>query len=244
MDTNIELCLTLCEKSYDDNNILETNYKNNNLIIFNKEDAKGFSIELNNILYICWRGSYNVTNFIRDIEILDKKELFLNDKFCGKIHRGFFDYYNLLKENTINIVKQTKCKKIIFTGHSLGASILISALELKLLNPNNNIDISTITFGSPKLGNNDFVKIFNTEISNSLRIYDSDDVVSKSPLGLNYYHVDKPLKLINKTYYSWTKVLIGLINILFLKKIIKKNELYFHTIENYKKKINLLTVLK
>ena len=89
-------------------------------------------------------------------------------------------------------LKKEGDKHIYFIGYSLGSSILLSALEIKLLlNEKDNVNINTLTFGSPKLGDKYFMKFFNETVTNSLRIYDNNDIICEYPRETEYYHIEK-----------------------------------------------------
>ena len=58
---------------------------------------------------------------------------------------------------------------------------------------------SIYTFASPKVGNSDFVNLFNKTISNSYRIVNDNDLIPEVPLKLlNYRHVDSNFVLTSK----------------------------------------------
>jgi triacylglycerol lipase len=100
----------------------------------------------------------------------------------GKVHRGFKaallevwtdleDYISSLRKNNL---------KIWITGHSLGAALatLAAARYSKAQ--------GLYTFGSPRVGDQDFKKVFNV---NTYRFVNSSDIVTKVPPSNMYRHV-------------------------------------------------------
>jgi hypothetical protein len=242
----IKFCLLLCENSYKEEDALLEIYKEKDLNILREKNARGLSVEYDNDLYICWSGLADTKEFLKnfmDYNNNHKEDTVFNNNICGKVHECFFEYYSKLRNKTMNIVKTflnnngSKDKRIYFVGYSLGASILLSALEIKLLLTDINTEIFTITFGSPKLGNKKFSKIFNALIDNSLRFYDSDDIVCTYPIEYGYYHVNKGLDIKENKKYSWLRLLWRWISC--LKRTKRSVEYYVkqHTIENYKNKM-------
>lgn len=80
----------------------------------------------------------------------------------------------------------------VVTGHSLGSALsTLFALENA---EKQKFDISTLcTFASPRVGNGEFVRLFNGLPINSWRIVNTDDEVPKLPFRLplfDYQHVD------------------------------------------------------
>lgn len=247
MDKN-SFCILLCEDAFKDDTYLEEKYIGKKLSILSEKEARGFAIEDNNDLYICWRGLYDLIDIFNNLANFNKEYIAFNNKLCGKVNGYIFKYYSLLRNETMNVVKEyletntDKDKRIYFTGYSLGASILLSALEIKFLLKDTNVEIITITFGSPKLGDKYFTKIFNEAIVNSLHIYDSNDIVCKYPKGISYYHMENRFKLRIKKQTLF-QLFLNSMKRLFIKRdnsdIILKKNMYIriHTVESYKDKM-------
>jgi hypothetical protein len=81
----------------------------------------------------------------------------------------------------------------IVTGHSLGAAL--ATLFVMENDSKRNFDVSTLcTFASPRVGNMEFVHLFNKLPIDSWRIFNSRDLVPRLPLSfpifLDYGHID------------------------------------------------------
>lgn len=107
----------------------------------------------------------------------------------GRVHAGFKESCDDLYDEVLGwIVQNATKKKIIVTGHSLGAAIAtLFASRIKA--------DELYTFGSPRVGNRTFVKTFTTP---HWRFVNNNDVVTKVPPIPFYYH-DGELKYITST---------------------------------------------
>lgn len=149
---------------------------------------------LNKKIFIVFKGSSDLNDFFSDLNFLTVDP---EIDIPGKVHKGFFD---ILFEKCQDIPKdadKTRADKIkdlisqypdtteiVITGHSLGAatgSIFYAFIKESIPNK-----LRLITFGSPRVGNITFSKY----ISECHRIVNSDDIVTKIPLPLGYYHAD------------------------------------------------------
>ena len=106
-------------------------------------------------------------------------------------------------------IEQHPGYQFIATGHSLGASvatlILYEAVSGKYIDPSINEPV-LITFGQPRIGNENFVKDFNEKIKNVIRIVRDGDIVVSLPYSLinNPYRHIGGLVLVNKDMTSMT----------------------------------------
>ena len=58
-----------------------------------------------------------------------------------------------------------------------------------------------MTFGSPKVGNKNFVDEYNKYVKDSYRIVNKNDIIEYFPLPIIYKHIHKPIYLEeNKNY--------------------------------------------
>jgi Lipase (class 3) len=166
------------------------------VVFLDNENAEGlvYTVGMEK-LFICWRGTDETKDMISNLK-LSLKPFYCGVKYCGKVHSGFMNYYQkltpLLNEHIDKFINNGG-NTIVFTGHSLGASVLFTALQCSL--HHKNMDIKCFTFGSPKLGDATFVKTFNENVKNSMRVCMQKDIVPKLPTQLCYKHVDKLLEL-------------------------------------------------
>eukprot|EP00928_Gymnodinium_smaydae_P036252 TRINITY_DN25356_c0_g1_i1.p1 TRINITY_DN25356_c0_g1~~TRINITY_DN25356_c0_g1_i1.p1 ORF type:complete len:394 (-),score=73.49 TRINITY_DN25356_c0_g1_i1:344-1525(-) len=111
---------------------------------------------------VAFRGSVNKANWEADFEawLVDWPPAAWGGKRCYgcKVHRGFADAYAELRQQMAEAVTALGCKRLAFTGHSLGASVTtLAALDSRL---HGYAVAKMYTFGSPHVGNTAFVRTF------------------------------------------------------------------------------------
>lgn len=146
------------------------------------QDTQAYMWKIDQTIYVCFRGSSSLYDFIADLDI----------ELEGNLHKGFWKQFCAIEpditEDICNFSQDIKT--IIFSGHSLaGALATIAGHFYGAKYPSINIDI--ITFGSPRVGNSTFVKEFNRSVRKSLRIFHCEDIVAKIPMNHPYIHVGK-----------------------------------------------------
>lgn len=148
-----------------------------------------------NYMVICFRGSFNLDNFIRDGDFK------LKDMTGYKVHNGFQAGYELVKETLRTQIAEklnsnTNIKNIGFTGHSLGAALTTIALldiseminaDAKLKARAFNYDL--VTYGGPRIGDAAFAKKIHDipGLKYNMRIIKGQDLVTQIP-GDPYVH--------------------------------------------------------
>lgn len=155
---------------------------------------------------------------------------YLNEKIHYKsydpmVHTGFHQMYGLMKyalfevlqvylNNNINDNNEYE-KQIIFTGHSLGGAVSILATSCmfygcdKIHNATESsskkVKIWNVTFGSPKVGNYDFSRVYNELVSRdyiwSCHYFHNSDPVPCLPMLSGFYSCNNAVQ-INQTNES------------------------------------------
>jgi predicted lipase len=75
---------------------------------------------------------------------------------------------------------------ITFCGHSLGGAIAMFAAVYYSHMTNCNTNISCHTFGTPKLGDAEFVKWFADYVPNAVNVYNKYDIVAYYPFDASF----------------------------------------------------------
>lgn len=191
IQTSVQIAqLSYC--SYDENNIYT-----NDIIVYNIEHAGvraivGFNLDYNAI-FVSYRGSTNIINWINNVRL---KIIYPFDyNLDAGVETGFYNSYSKVHDDIIKSIHYTSdlfgVYDILLSGHSLGGAIsTILALDLSHYYEQYNI-IGLVTFGSPRIGNNAFVKAINLlPIEYSYRVVHNDDMVPHlPPIEFNYSHV-------------------------------------------------------
>jgi len=170
---NFKLIKTFqCYDSYSD--------KNRNMIVMYKSDIL-------NMMIISFSGTKYLSEWVDDADFRQISPNFYNDSKI-LIHRGFYSMYNSTRDDLFNTIKNniTENTLIILTGHSLGGCLAAISYVDILKNLQSLPFYSTIksylyTFGSPRVGNNDFANFINNNNDKdffvSYRVANTEDVI-------------------------------------------------------------------
>lgn len=141
-------------------------------------------------LYVIFRGSASLTNWLDDAEVLQVSYDTFPDCNC-KVHNGFYksatNIYSQVEDSLNDMLDIFPSYDIIVTGHSYGAAVAqLVAMELI----SRKYTISVYNYGQPRIGNPTYAAFVNTKLSNSWRITHHKDMVPHVPpvTGLDYYH--------------------------------------------------------
>jgi pimeloyl-ACP methyl ester carboxylesterase len=167
-------------------------------------------------------NSATLYNWLADFDIIMSKYPFTPN--FGEVHNGFLSYYQLGRDYQWNLLEQvltnyTTVTQIVFTGHSLGAGIATLAaidtrenLQIAKNYPNlNNLDAISMkirTFGSPRVGNQQFANTFDQLMPQSRRYVtafgpstaDQDVITGEPPSTLGYVQVEE-MYTVNCPFY-------------------------------------------
>jgi hypothetical protein len=104
----------------------------------------------------------------------------------GKIHAGLKEAYDLIAQQIMQALPLVSGLPLYITGHSGGGALaLIATQELERKGFRDQI-AACYTFGSPKVGNEEFDRAINSPI---YRIVNTTDSVTLMPLTFGYIHV-------------------------------------------------------
>lgn len=154
-------------------------------------------------LYISIRGSDCFYDIIDDCDIF--KTLFKEvDRSDVYVHSGFYTDFCEIKDYVKDIINSFNISKIYFSGHSKGSAIsTLTSLYVSLIYKN--IKIYNIGFGSPRVGCNNFVNLYNSILAETTYLIRTKrDLIPKLPI-YGYYDIsnqyiidDRKLKLYNE----------------------------------------------
>lgn len=155
---------------------------------------------------ICvFRGSDSIKDFVSNLHFLPV-DFSVGMDYCGKVHKGFLDYYNKVKRAGVIELLLRKYRelkgatsgtvRLSFVGHSLGGVVVLCALEFFLAHGKeegvHKDDVRCITFGAPALGDTQLRKSVLQHTPNIHRVVYAHDIVPRLPL---YQHVADPIMI-------------------------------------------------
>lgn len=110
----------------------------------------------------------------------------------AKIHKGFAAAYASVAHRVMRRIKKLhdeRPRPVFLTGHSLGGALAtICSLDIWIKLRISRRQILVSTFGSPRVGNDAFKRIYDSVIALHWRIVVDTDMIAKLPKGL-YRHV-------------------------------------------------------
>jgi len=166
-----------------------------------KNDCQVYTTLYDNKFVAVFRGTesgrdvltdLNMTRMLMDLDNIEKNKRPL-------VHWGFLRKFRTvdkkiniaLKEYVDNKEIEAKDKNIIFCGHSFGGAISsLGCLEFSQKYKYSKIPIHSVTFGSSKVGNSTFAKLFNNNIKTSYRFVIDNDPVPFVLSSFKFSHVD------------------------------------------------------
>ncbi|XP_046857527.1 putative lipase LIH1 [Xenia sp. Carnegie-2017] len=176
------------EEAYQEVNPTETRLKDD-------ERVKGFVKYEGNKIVVSFQGSNDLTDWYRNLKFF--KQRYSGCEDC-KVHIGFFQSYNALKEQMLEKVSALSDEhsdaRVLVTGHSLGGAMATLA-AVDLVNAGHRVDL--ITFGSPRVGNHEFAEHVNGALSGlNLRMTYKDDLVTVVPPLMRFVHVGQEINCV------------------------------------------------
>jgi len=166
------------------------------------------------------KGAEESTSQDEEIKSLVEEELAC--PFEGpKVHYGFLRSFMGIRETLFQVLERiligseyfndskattttTKTRPILyFTGHSLGGALATLAAG-EVAYRYSHWQIHMYNFGSPRVGNAEFVNIYNQLVPHSFRVVNDTDIIARIPRSQNfeYYHVGNTV-LINQRGEIW-----------------------------------------
>ena len=139
-------------------------------------------------LIVTFRASSTLENWIENLKFFQEQLPWNSISPNIWVHKGFFEtYQSILQQLTPLIVKGVEnVSRVIFTGHSLGgalASLAMVDFVRQGIVPSDFVQL--ITFGSPRVGNLEWSKYFQSlfEPYQSIRVVNQRDIVPHLPLA-------------------------------------------------------------
>jgi triacylglycerol lipase len=154
----------------------------------------GYIIESPTTAIIVFRGSATSEDFVKDIQFIRVPYKLVPN--AGWVHAGFYDIYTKNRENQSgprdvifkSLATINPSKTLYITGHSLGGALAtLCTLDVAVNTPFKQPII--YTFGSPRVGESQFVSTFDKQINTSVRIVNYYDYIPSLPPDAGYMDV-------------------------------------------------------
>lgn len=182
-----ELCIDVSKVVYGEKPevvkfLKDNKIKHSSVKFFEKENAQGYGIVMPDYMIVAFRGTEGAQ--IGDL-IADIKAWPAGADTTGTVHSGFKTELDKLYPQIIKwLGKNLTTKKIVITGHSLGAAMAtICASRFHQLGA----DLELYTYGSPKVGDRAWGEQFK-DIA-AYRFVNNNDLVTRVPFFGYYKHV-------------------------------------------------------
>lgn len=152
---------------------------------FDVLDTQAFIMQNERAMVLAFRGTASIRDWMTDADIQ------LVNGPAGKVHDGFQCGLNAVWRYMWNFLDVRRGQRGLWiTGHSLGAALATLAtakLRLEKKHPVNGL----YTFGSPRVGNEEFAQSFENDFGGrAFRFVNNNDIVPRVPFRLmNYRHV-------------------------------------------------------
>ena len=151
-------------------------------------------------VFIAIRGTSNIWEWVQDFKFLPRP--FNNVPGSGLTEDGFTDMYlsfSLTPGPSLTFMADLKAAMpsnamVTIAGHSLGSALAtLLALDMAV---NTTTTVGIYTLASPRVGDLQFMHLFNHVVSNAYRVANRLDIVPKTPPPLLYFHVGDETDLI------------------------------------------------
>lgn len=146
----------------------------------------GFIAQKGDAVYVAWRGTDDLEEWIQDAKYDQVSPTFLPD--AVKVELGFHELYVTAdtashpspRDVCLNRLRDLPgIRTVYITGHSLGGALaVLNALDIALQLP---IQPVVYTLAGPRVGNHDFAYAYNQRIANCWRVVNSYDEVPNLP---------------------------------------------------------------
>ena len=176
--------------------------------MYNEHVPLGFVASKGDNVYVSWRGTSSHEEWIEDAKFDQVRCSYLPGHI--KVHLGFHQLYTTGKLDSspqkvvLNYLKEKQIKgKVYVTGHSLGSALsVLNILDIAKNTSHSNLVL--YTFAGPRLGSPEYTSIYNSAISDSWRVVNSNDEVPKlPPKDLDYKHVNQEFDITFGGEWPW-----------------------------------------
>lgn len=155
-----------------------TDVPRNYLFIKSPSNCHAYVWRETHTLYMTFRGTITKDDMIANIDIRTHN---LKDNI--KIHHGFYKQFISVESSIKDCIDMnSNVTNVHIVGHSRGGSIgNIASVYFAELYPH--LKFSCHTFGSPRVGNREFINWFSTHVKDHIRVVNKFDPITTLPYG-------------------------------------------------------------
>lgn len=147
--------------------------------VFDEWETFGFILESPEELIIAFRGSSTATDWIANITASQVKYPYVKE--AGYTHRGFTGVYSSARTGLLAALRQLPAEKQLYvTGHSLGGA-LATLCAIDIAANTSHASPHLYTYGSPRVGDPLFAKVYPQYVPVSYRVANPFDIVTHVP---------------------------------------------------------------
>ncbi|EFA85050.1 predicted protein [Heterostelium album PN500] len=134
--------------------------------------------------YLVFRGTDNKVNAFEDFDFLSQAQFPKDSGSTALVSKGFYDA--CLRDQVLPALKAAGCHQysdcnLMIFGHSFGGAMAtLAALDFSINKYFGNIGV--YTYGSPRVGNQEFAELFDANVPNSFRVVYLEDTIPHLPL--------------------------------------------------------------
>ncbi|MDC7816773.1 MULTISPECIES: lipase family protein [Pseudomonas] len=151
-------------------------FDDKNKFWFSGKSTQAYITHHDAVVLIGIRGTLEMSDWWRDVDAAQVPF----EEGEGKVHHGFYDAYQALKEFIQSYLDQFYSgQKVIICGHSLGGAIALLLAEALRRDSDNDYDVLLYTYGAPRAGDADFVAAASALPHH--RMVNNNDVVPSVP---------------------------------------------------------------
>jgi len=138
---------------------------------------------------VTFRGTQSVDDWLHDLDFV--LSTYQPVPSSGMVHAGFQLYYMMVRASVLSLLARVApaCRRLILTGHSLGAALSELAAPDVLHSLNSRWLPEVQNFAGPRVGHHDFATVFDAQIDVCFRIVNMWDLVPNVPPSLAFEHV-------------------------------------------------------
>jgi len=121
------------------------------------------------------------------------------------VHAGFLDTYDVVRAQVrsavSSLVNSVNPSRVVFTGHSMGGALAtLAAVDII---PSLRIPAVLYNYGSPRVGNLQFMSFFSHLIGTSWRVTNRNDIVPHLPTtSMGFHHIAQEIWFNTATHYK------------------------------------------